>query len=387
VLWERSLGGDERDMLWPVLRTADSYLVGGTRDGDAWLRSVPRRIDGVVASDDSASTATMTFGEEPVSVVLAEPVNATNGSLTLTERAPGAVDLPGSPVYAAEVRVDEQTSFESARVVARFDRAALRERGIDATELRIARLDGDSWTFLETNRTVANGTVAVTAATPHFSIVGVTAIRGPTAVINSTGETVYEPGETIALNGTESLSGDGRIVSATWRVAGERRDGLSTTARFESPGVYDVTLRVVDEFGLADSAETSVVVNDRPSVSLRLPASATVGEPATLRAEVRDEVGETSVTWVLPSGNLTGATVKYTPERAGPVEVLVVVRDEHGERTVRTAGLDVDPKSTAGETADRPPATDGTRTTTPGFGAVVAVCALVLAGRLARRSE
>jgi PGF-CTERM protein len=122
-------------------------------------------------------------------------------------------------------------------------------------------------------------------------------------------------------------------------------------------------------------------------VSLRLPASATVGEPVTLRAEVRDEVGETSVTWVLPSGNLTGATVKYTPERAGPVEVLVVVRDEHGARTVRTAGLDVDPKSAAGETADRPPATDRTSTTTPGFGAAVAVCALVLAGRLARRSE
>lgn len=106
-------------------------------------------------------------------------------------------------------------------------------------------------------------------------------------------------------------------------------DGKQARPQFDEPGVYNVTLTVTDAFGRSDTAVYRIVANDRPTVAIEGLVNASGDGPATLRANVTNEVGNVTVTWTFADGSTTtGLTV--TRQVAIGETVRVLVEDEFG---------------------------------------------------------
>jgi len=138
---------------------------------------------------------------------------------------------------------------------------------------------------------------------------------------------------------TIGLTADGDVVA---RRTVTVPAGTSRTVAFKR--VFEGTGRL--RLGTTVGAEArsggptaDLLVNDRPSVRVERSEDATAGEPTTLRANVTDEVGNVTVTWLFEDGSTAaGRTVTRTLS-AGEV-VAVTATDEFGataraERTVR----------------------------------------------------
>ena len=107
---------------------------------------------------------------------------------------------------------------------------------------------------------------------------------------------------------------------------GTRYLGREVRSQFDEPGLYNVSLTVTDSFGRSNTATYRVLVNDPPTVEIEGIENATVGEPTELRANVTNEFGNATVTWVFADGTtLVGESVAYTFE---PGETLVRARVE-----------------------------------------------------------
>ncbi|WP_276258741.1 PKD domain-containing protein [Haloglomus litoreum] len=206
-----------------------------------------------------------------------------------------------------DVAVPPEREGESATVRMGVDRAAF--EGGDPADARLAQLGDDGWTFLETrvaDRT--DETVVLAARTDEF---------GTVAAFASSGVTY----EWTLPDGTT--------------VAGDR-----VRPTFETPGRYELSLEVTDAAGNRDRTSRSVLVNDRPSVRIEAPGNSTAGEPTTLRANVTNEFGNTTVTWTFGDGS-TATGLSVTRSFASGEVVEVQVTDEYGasaraERTMVT---------------------------------------------------
>ena len=225
-------------------------------------------------------------------------------------RTAEAVDSQRRATAVVDITPPSELRDRAATVGVRIDREEF--PGSDPTGARIARLTPQGWQLLPTEVTEADDeSVLVEARTYGFSVF-----------------TVFAENQM----DYEWTLPDGTTVS------GER---LRTT--LEEPGVRNVTLTVTDSAGRSDDATKQVVVNDEPSVGIEGASNATAGEMTTLRADVTDEVGDTTVTWTLPDGTeTTGRTV--TGEFDAGDQVRVTVEDEFGaagraETTISTGGL------------------------------------------------
>jgi PKD repeat protein len=224
---------------------------------------------------------------------------------------------------------------------------------------------------------------------------GLPQLRPPRARFDLTPPVPTE-GRTATFSGAGSTSPDGTVVGYEWDFDGDGATdarGRAVSHTFGTVGPHAVTLRVTDDGGATNATTRSVLVNDRPNVSVAVPPDATAGAPVTLAATVADEVGATTVTWSFPDGtSATGTTVTRTFEPGRQV-IAVTAEDEYGARTTREITLTVGaaPGTTATPSDEPPPRTGdgtGTRTTAgsgPGFGwgTVLAsgVLALLAVGR------
>ena len=102
------------------------------------------------------------------------------------------------------------------------------------------------------------------------------------------------------------------------------------TVAFDEPGLHNATLTVTDAFGRSNNATYRILANDRPDVTIETVGDETPGVPTTLRANVMNEVGNVSVTWLFEDG--TRMTVTEVTRRfdAGTHPVRVRVEDEFG---------------------------------------------------------
>jgi hypothetical protein len=223
-------------------------------------------------------------------------------------RTTPAVDPERRAVSPVDIDAPERFRRQTATVRFRLPRRALADA--DPTRARVGRLTPSGWQLLPT-RVVEAGdrSVVLEARTVGFSVFAV--FRAPQ-------------------------------VAYTWTLPnGTTVQGSELTTSFEEPGVRTATLTVADAEGRSDRANQQVVVNDEPSVGIAGASNASAGEPTTLRADVTNEFGNTTVTWTLPGGaTRTGRTVTDTFGAGDGVRVAV--EDEFGAtgtaRTVVDAG-------------------------------------------------
>lgn len=171
---------------------------------------------------------------------------------------------------------------------------------------------------------------------------GVATVSEPTAAV-SVSPTVPVSDEAFTLDASGSRS-DARIVEHAWDTTGDGAfDRAGERIDLEKPpGTHPVTLRVTDAENGSATATEAVFVNDRPRVTVSVPALR-AGEEATLSAAVDNEFGDVTVTWTLPDGSTaTGGTVTHR-FGVGDSTVEVTVTDEFGASSNETVTV------TAGE--------------------------------------
>ena len=172
----------------------------------------------------------------------------------------------------------------------------------------------------------------------------------PVAVISATPTSGPSP-LTVLFNSDGSSDPDGSIVSYFWQVS----DGRSTSRqnpriRFNTDGIYTVTLTVTDNEGATGSATVTITVGDAP-----------VNQPPTAVASADVTSGEAplsvsftgsgssdsdgsiaSYAWDFGDGNsATGATAFNTYTAAGTYVATLTVTDNEGATATDTVTINV----------------------------------------------
>jgi PGF-CTERM protein len=186
---------------------------------------------------------------------------------------------------------------------------------------------------------------------------------------------------------------DGTVESYEWTVDGESVSGAREfTYTFTASGDHDVTLTVTDDDGGSTTASRTIAVNAPPSVEID-PADTRAGEEVTVEADATDPDGSIArYEWrVDGEAASTADTLNYTFSDPGAHQITVEVEDDYGATAVTTATINVEGDGTAtradnGTTTDT---TTGTESPTsqdgPGFGAAVALLAVLATALIARR--
>jgi PGF-CTERM protein len=186
---------------------------------------------------------------------------------------------------------------------------------------------------------------------------------------------------------------DGTVESYEWTVDGETISGAREfTYTFSASGDHDVTLTVTDDDGGSTTASRTIAVNAPPSVEID-PADTRAGEEVTVEADATDPDGSIArYEWrVDGEAASTADTLNYTFSDPGAHQITVEVEDDYGATAVTTATINVEGDGTAtradnGTTTDT---TTGTESPTsqdgPGFGAAVALLAVLATALIARR--
>ena len=207
-----------------------------------------------------------------------------------------SVDPERRIVRAVDIQVPEGREDSPATVRMRVDEGRFEATGL--ARPRIARKTDDGWQMLPTKVVGRDGgELILEARTPGFSVFAV-----------------------FATNGVEYV----------WRVDGEEIAADELRHEWQTPGLHNVSLTVRDAFGRTDTATYTVLVNDPPSVAIDVVASPVEGRTTTLRANVENEVGNVTVSWLFPDGTRkTGVEVEHAFD-PGEGTVRVEVEDEFG---------------------------------------------------------
>jgi hypothetical protein len=153
----------------------------------------------------------------------------------------------------------------------------------NASELEIAHNTDQGWELLETDVVEReDGTITVRAVTPGFS--------------------------RFAVFAQNSVEFQWDVETFETPFTGQR---INPT--FSEPGIYETRLTVRDAFGLTDQTKYRILANDRPEVTIEPVSTDRTNRTATLAADVTNEVGNSTVTWLFPDGSAkTGQRVTHT---------------------------------------------------------------------------
>lgn len=221
------------------------------------------------------------------------PIHLT-GSQSYVSPADGIAREP-RPMAIVDITPPSELRNTPALIRLEVDRDAFPET--NATDARIGRHTPDGWQLL------------------------------PTQVVEETDETVLLEARTQGFSVFTVFAES--TVQYEWELPNGRTvvgDDLRTS--FAEAGRYNVTLTVTDAFGRTGTTQHRLLVNDPPSVVIEKVSGSTDDE-VTLRANVTDRFGNTTVTWTLPNGSMaTGPTVSGSFQAGDSVSVTV--RDEYG---------------------------------------------------------
>ncbi|WP_135807131.1 PKD domain-containing protein [Halorussus marinus] len=383
--WERTYGNQYWDKFWPAIDGHGGGYVGVgdttsySENQDGWLVRIGGPASAAIRDADADRPGTtVALEDSPVRSVTLADANA-SGVLTVSERANlSALAPPGDPVYAVTLTGPAAAANASATVELSVptDAAAVED-------LRVAQRAADGWAILDTEVVAeSNATARLSAAAEGTGTLAVTAVDAPTASIDAAESVLV--GESVELSAADSAAEDGRLTGYRWEIDGERYDGETATVSFDDPGEREVALTVTDSAALNDTATATLVVNDRPGVTVDAPDSVTVGSAATFSADVTDSVGETTVTWRFGDAEVTGESVEHSFGTSGTATVEVVVEDEYGATATESVTVTVDSQAGDSETT-RTTEAGGADGGVPGFGVAAALVALAAAVLSARR--
>jgi len=164
------------------------------------------------------------------------------------------------------------------------------------------------------------------------------------------------PGNPITFDGSASSDPDGTIVSWTWDF-GDTQTGSGPVVNhaYTAPGTYTVTLTIVDNESLSDTATTDVIVNPFPFATFTMgPSPAAPAQPVTF-----DGSGSSgnlvSYDWTFGDGNTaSGAIVAHAYASPGSYTVTLTVTDDQSQQDSEAQVLRVNAPPIASFVADPP---------------------------------
>lgn len=106
--------------------------------------------------------------------------------------------------------------------------------------------------------------VTLEVETPGFSLFSVLAVSEPTAIIETSDDTIG-PNEELTLDGSASTDEYGTIEEYQWQIGNQTTQGENSTVTLEDPGAYTLELTVTNEIGVTNTSTRSIEVEDTSS--------------------------------------------------------------------------------------------------------------------------
>ena len=188
----------------------------------------------------------------------------------------------------------------------------------------------------------------------------VTVNRSPIAVASH--DQTAAPGQWITLNGSNSQDIDGKISAYRWDVAGVGKISNKSKQRhkFAKPGIYNITLTVVDNSGASNSTGQdmlTVFVNNRPHAHAGDDISACELTATLNGSRSTDADGDQlAYSWDFGDGtnSVEGMMVNHTYGSPGVYPVILTVDDGNGlvnstHSSSITVSINMAPNAIAGE--------------------------------------
>jgi hypothetical protein len=385
--WEQTFGGNYWDKFWPVIEGHDGgYLAIGettsySESRDGWVvRIGGPAVSAIEDANENESGTTVVLDGSPVRTVTLSDSNVSGVLAVAEESNLSALSPPGDALYAVTMDGPSTVANGSATVEFTVQTGAVEA---NLSNIKVAQQTGDEWTMLKTKLvSESNGTAVLSAETNGTGTLAVTDVPAPSASIDT--ESSVLVGETIELSASDSTAESGTLTGYEWTVGEETSTGQTASVSFDELGERTVELTVTDQNGLQDTATATLVVNDRPEVSVSTPDSVTVGKAESFSADVSNEVGDVTVTWRFDSGEVTGESVEHSFGSEGTQTVTVVVEDEYGATVTEEVQVQVESQSSdAGQETTTSDADGGV----PGFSLGVTLVALLAAVLVAARSR
>jgi PKD repeat protein len=178
----------------------------------------------------------------------------------------------------------------------------------------------------------------------------------PVAVINGTRSALV--GQTASFNARSSGVAEGsQLVSFDWDFGdGTTASGLDVSHVYNSPGVFGVTLVVVDDKGLSDSTVHEIQISagettptpapeQPPVVRITAPAAVQVGEPFTVDATGSQCATRcVSYAWNMGDGTQANAvTLQHVYQSVAVFNVFLTVTDDRGLQSTANQTISAEP--------------------------------------------
>ncbi len=154
---------------------------------------------------------------------------------------------PGTFVSGANVTVPDEAVDADGTVTFSVERSTLENAGIAVEELHVAKREG-GWNVLETDRADLREEALLEARTT-FSEFAVVASSEPTAVADAS----VEDGE-VSLSAAGSSDEYGEIESYVWNADGETYEGENVAFEADGDGDGEATVTVTNDAGLTGEA-------------------------------------------------------------------------------------------------------------------------------------
>ncbi len=168
----------------------------------------------------------------------------------------------------------------------------------------------------------------------------------------------YSPGnpvvdEEITFDASSSYDPDGEIVSYEWDFgdgSSAESENEAVTHAYNELGEYTVTLTVTDNYGLTDSTQNNIIIENRPPIAsfTYFPQNPLVGENITFDASSSyDPDGEiVSYEWDFGDGNSAESeneTVTHAYNESGTYTVTLTVTDNYEltDSTQESVGISI----------------------------------------------
>ena len=352
--------------------------------------TVERDTETVALDPGASSTLNLTWDTESgdagdYDIEVASETDFESGDVTVTDVAEFDVDIDSTnePVREGEtLLVDATVENDGGATDTQDIELELDGRERDSETVQLDEDESESITLeWETDASDAGDYQANVSSETDTASTNVEVNAGPTAAFTRDPATP-NVNEAVVFDASDSSDPDGNIVEYTWEIDGENVSSAeSPSYTFTEAGDHEVRLYVTDDDGVTATTTRTVTVNAPPTVSVP-EVDATVDEEVTVEPDVSDDGEISRYEWYV-DGELvtTDRTLTYTFSESGTRQVRLVVTDDDGatQATTRTVRVESDETPTATPTPTVSPVDQ------PGFGAAVALVALLCAALLAGR--
>lgn len=290
---------------------------------------------------DNSKTSTATHSDLVTIIVNEHPI---------ADAGPDRTVSPGESVsFDASSSIDTDGSI--SKYIWDFGDGTTRDVAkVDHAYIKSGKYNAQLTVFDNSGHSIAVGydETVITVNNPPVSIAG--------------NDQTAAPGQWINLNGAYSYDVDGKITAYRWDIAGIGKvsENSKLKYKFDKPGIYNLTLTVVDNSGAANNSSRdvlTVIVNNRPTAHAGSNLSTCELTATFDGSQSTDADGDQpAYRWDFGDGTSAkdGIKVNHTYLRPGVYPVILTVDDGNGlsnstHSNSITVSINLAPEAFAGE--------------------------------------